>query len=401
MRLSEFCGSHAAYRRCKWTARCHRHQGSGRDAERGAQHAADHDAEAPRPALARQRQRLGETTGLVEFDVDGVEIAQAVEIGAGMTAFVGAERQARGDASKPLLLAMADGLLDHLDAQRGQGGRLSSDVEIVPALVRVDDEARLRSARAHGGDPVAVARAGKLALEQAEAARRGGAGVRLHPRGIVEADGEGGGERCGRGEARQAPDRLAGALRLQVPERAVERVARRAARHRLQQRLPVERPGIGADRRRAAFGRLALIIDRRAFAPAEMVAVAHGADDHVHEGLGAPADDEGARDRPAFDGRRKDAGHRRFLRNDERKDGLGLCGKTKPPHSPPRPAIRVPRLPLGRDGDVRPLGGLCVGRLGQRRGERVAQVVDDRVGREPWRRTAAWRRSRLTARRRT
>ena len=71
----------------------------------------------------------------------------------------------------------------------------------------------------------------------------------------------------------------------------------------LQQRLPVERPGIGADRRRTPFRRFALIIDCRSFAPANIGAIANGADDHVNIGLGPTTDDERACDWPAFDGR--------------------------------------------------------------------------------------------------
>ena len=109
-------------------------------------------------------------------------------------------------------------------------------------------------------------------------------------------------------------DRLAGALGLEIPERAVERVARGAGGHRLLQRRAVEAEGQpvgdGAERGHHACDGLAVARVGHAFAAAAVAAVAQLGDHHLRLGLGAAADREGAGDRPAFgaDGQREGAG---------------------------------------------------------------------------------------------
>src|SRR3546814_1536178 len=66
-----------------------------------------------------------------------------------------------------------------------------------------------------------------LAFEQAEAASRRCPRIRLHLLRRAQADGEGGGQGRGLRQPGELPHGRAGALRLQIPERAIQRVARR------------------------------------------------------------------------------------------------------------------------------------------------------------------------------
>ena len=127
-------------------------------------------------------------------------------------------------------------LLDQLDAERRQLRRQRRVDLRRPGLVGVDDQAR-RAARSHARPARARDRrrppsfsfsSGRSALARAAAAM-------LSTR--VEAQRVGGDGGPGRRQPRQLPDRTAGPLRLEVPQRAVDRVARGAGRHRGLQRL--------------------------------------------------------------------------------------------------------------------------------------------------------------------
>ena len=109
----------------------------------------------------------------------------------------------------------------------------------------------------------------------------------------------------GGGKPEQLVHRPPGALGRKIPERAVERVARRARRHRVLQRLAIEAArdvgGLRLDRGDDALDGLAIARIGHAFAAAAMAAVGQLGDHDDRLGLGAAADREGAGDRPALD----------------------------------------------------------------------------------------------------
>ncbi len=230
-----------------------------------------------------------------------------------MATFVRAKGERRLDPRQPVLTPVKNRLLDHFHTEFGQSARFRSDVEIVPAFIGIDDQPRAWRPGTNRCNPVPVPLTRQLAFQQGKASARRSTGVGFHLVRVIQADGESSGQRCRRLNARQLPNGNARLSGLQVPQRAVKRVARRASRHRYQQRLAIQRPLIGVDGGGTAFGCFTFVINRRAFAPAHMYAIAHGTDHDVHRGFGAPADNEGARYRPAFDGGGNYTCHRRFL----------------------------------------------------------------------------------------
>lgn len=150
-----------------------------------------------------------------------------------MAALVGADRQRTGHVGERGVGAGGQRLLHHLDpepeqsrGERGIGlGR--------PALVGIDDDPRLRGAGAHRLEARHVALAAELDLEQ----RTPGMFRRLGPHrgGIGQRQGIGGQPRQGRRQGGEEPDRHPLALRLPVPERAIDGIARGTGRQRLGQ----------------------------------------------------------------------------------------------------------------------------------------------------------------------
>ena len=173
-----------------------------------------------------------------------------------------------------------------------------------PPFVGVDDQPGFRGVLADGGDPLDIALSAELDLQQG-ALPLGGCRPSHRLRG-VEAQGVGGGHRPRRrqaGELVHAPVLQTG---FQVPEGAVEGVARRpggqgalqsAAAHATGGQLAAKR----FDRGDNPFERLPVTRVRDAF-PAARGAVSVGQlDDHYIGGsLGAPGDREAAGDRPAL-----------------------------------------------------------------------------------------------------
>ena len=96
------------------------------------------------------------------------------------------------------------------------------------------------------------------------------------------------------------------ALGLEIPEGAVERVARGAGRHRILQ-IKARQAGSQActhrlDRRADILDALAVAGIGHALATPARLTLAQFGDHHGGLGLGAAADGEGAADRPALDG---------------------------------------------------------------------------------------------------
>ena len=76
-------------------------QKRGRHGKRGRDHATDHEAEPERLGLLRQGQSLGQSSGLVELDVDYlVARTQGFEPGTVMHALIGTNGYDMGDFCK-------------------------------------------------------------------------------------------------------------------------------------------------------------------------------------------------------------------------------------------------------------------------------------------------------------
>ena len=137
-----------------------------------------------------------------------------------------------------------------------------------PAFVGVDDEFGVRRAGAHRLDALKIAVGAELDLEQ----RPVGVLRRLLAHRLRRGErNRVGGRRGPRlGEARQPPDRRGRPFRLEVPEGAVERVARRPGRQPALQRDAIESvvevDRDGTDERDHALRRLAIARVRNAFA---------------------------------------------------------------------------------------------------------------------------------------
>src|SRR3546814_18909402 len=83
-----------------------------------------------------------------------------------MAAFIGAEGDWRLKADEQILFPRRYGLLDKLHTKSGKRMRLRFNVQIVSALIRIDDEASLRRAPAPGRPALPNVFARQLALKQ-------------------------------------------------------------------------------------------------------------------------------------------------------------------------------------------------------------------------------------------
>ena len=128
-----------------------------------------------------------------------------------------------------------------------------------------------------------------------------------HGGGRTEAQGEGGYDRLRRLQAGERPGANLATLRLEVPERAVDRIARCAGREATRQSRTVEsrldRVAHGFDLGEYAGHALAIAGVGRALAAAAQRTVGDLDHDDQRLGLGAPRDHEGRRERPRLDGR--------------------------------------------------------------------------------------------------
>jgi len=201
------------------------------------------------------------------------------------------------------ILAGRQRLFDQHDAQAGQVRRQAAQLVEGQGLVGVDDQARAGRGLAHRRHGVQVVAGADLQLQHGPA--RIGAGGLRHLLHRAQADRETGLHRVEPGAAGQGPGADPGALGLQVPERAIERVARRARR---QQALEFGTAGPSLDPVSRSFNLRQHACDRLAIAGIGhgLAATAIGSGDdfgdhHFGLGLGASGYDEGPRQRPAFD----------------------------------------------------------------------------------------------------
>ena len=253
------------------------------------------------PRGGGERQRLGQPAGLVELDVDGVVFAgEAVEVAVVWQASSAQTGIGCGTVRQRLVVIGRQRLLDQLHPEPGQRRHDLRQVALAPAFVGIDDQPRRRRGLAHRAHPLDVAVAAQLQLQQRPVPlRRGGL---AHPLRRVEAQRVGGDDRPHRGDAGEVGGAAVVALGVEIPERAVERVARRAGRHRALQFTPVE-PGKHRalhrfERGDDALDALAIARIGHAFAAAAKLAVEDLGDDDLGAGLAAARDRERRRQRP-------------------------------------------------------------------------------------------------------
>ena len=152
-----------------------------------------------------------------------------------MHALVGADRQRPADVRQRLILAGRQRLLDQRDAGFGAFGEILFEIVRCPGLIGIDDEFGFGRRLAHRGDPLAVAVAAELDLEQRPV--RGLGGRRGHRLRRSQRDRIGGGAGPRGRASEQFPDALAADLGLEVQQGAIQRVAGGAGRHRRLQGL--------------------------------------------------------------------------------------------------------------------------------------------------------------------
>ena len=185
-----------------------------------------------------------------------------------MAAFVGANRKRALDAFERGIVGGGQRLLDQRDAQPRELGREGLVLRERPAFVGVDDEFGVRRAGAHRLDALKIAVGTELDLEQRPVGvlRR----FLAHRCRRAERNRVGGRRGPRLGEAREPPDRRRRPFRFEVPEGAVERVARGPGRQPVLQRDAIESvvevDRDGTDERHHALRRLAVARIGNAFA---------------------------------------------------------------------------------------------------------------------------------------
>jgi len=190
------------------------------------------------------------------------------------------------------------------------------DVALAPAFVRVVDEPACGRGLPHGTDAVDVfAAAAELDLEQGAP----GIGARLRGHRLRRRERQGVGGFDGAGNAAQPRGHGgAGRLRIEIPQRAIDGVARRAGRQRLRKLRPrhagSQRPAHGLDGCHHALDRLAIAPVGNTFAATGVAPFANRAGDDFGLRLGAARDGEGARDGETLGFDRNDTRHVFLLR---------------------------------------------------------------------------------------
>ena len=221
-----------------------------------------------------------------------------------MGALVGADFHPALDPAQNFVGPGRQRLFDQRDADTGASLDIGEEIFLAPGLVGVDDQRRARRAGAHGQQPLGVALARELDLQQRP--MRGARRRRSHLLGRSDREGEGGGQGRERGEAGASMRRDAPGLGLQIPHGAIQRVARRARRKQALQRGAI-RPGLDVDARALhlrhnAVGALAVTGVGHAFAPSDGAAGPQGRGHDQRLRLGAARDHEAPFDRKGLDG---------------------------------------------------------------------------------------------------
>ena len=150
------------------------------------------------------------------------------------------------------------------------------DQSFVPAFVGIDDQPRLGRNRPDRAEPGRGIVGVDLDLQERRVGDR--SGDARHRVGRVDTDRQRARQPRRFGCADRRGDTAAGEPGLQIPERAIDGVARRAGRHRGQQRLPVtarfDEAARRLDLRQRALDALAVTRVGHAFAAPDLVAFA-------------------------------------------------------------------------------------------------------------------------------
>ncbi len=204
-----------------------------------------------------------------------------------------------GDLRQQAILAGWQWLLDQRHAGLGTGRHVFDEIAVAPGFVSIDDQAGIGGG-AHGGDAGRIAVTAQFELEKRI--------MRCLPGGLAHSLGRAQAERVGglhRFQCRVTAalgDADAAALGLQIPQRAIERVAGGTGRHCFFERLPVGRLAQNclSDCRNDALRRLVIARIGRAFAASGMRPVGYFGNDDDHLRATAAGDGELTRDRPGF-----------------------------------------------------------------------------------------------------
>ena len=167
-----------------------------------------------------------------------------------------------------------------------------------------------------GGDPFTIIVTGQFEFQQRVAIGCRLTGMAFHHGRAAKRNGQGRDCWYRFGQASQSPQGDILSPAFQIPQRAVEGVTRCSARHLLEQLRMIEVRMLGSKLLyfiRTIFCTLAFIIDRCRFRPSGNQTVRYRAQDNIDMGFRAPADDEGASDRPSFDGDRYNERHAPLL----------------------------------------------------------------------------------------
>ena len=234
--------------------------------------------------LCRNQQRLGQAAGLVELDVHRVvALGDRSERGAVMHQLVGTDRNGPGDARQEIVVAGGEGLLDQLARLPPRRRQEAIPCSGCHASLASTMSLACGTACAHGDEPLFVAIAAELELEQGMRQRRL-ARLRRHRLGRSEREGEGGEH----GVQRADPGKRRGALGptawprdptgrnrahcARRPQAAASRARPGSTRRRW--------PGAGLDGGDHALDALAIARIGHAFAAPRMGAVADRRDHH-------------------------------------------------------------------------------------------------------------------------
>lgn len=273
-----------------------RQQDRRRHGKRRAHHAAHHDGKTPFARPFAQDERRRQAACLVKLDVHRVvEPFESRQILGRMHTLVGADRHRPLDFAQDRILPDRQRLLDERHAATGCNAQILGKTVWPPALVRIDDQPAAGGSLGHRAQAGGIVLAAQFDLQKRPV--RVGACLGCHFLGRTEGDGLRRGQ-CARGRTECFLDTPARAFGLQVPERAVERVARRTGRHELHQRLTVYaiRHGAahGLDLCYHAFHGLPVAGIGHAFAAARGSLLGEGAGDHLRLGFRTAGDAEDA-----------------------------------------------------------------------------------------------------------
>ncbi len=158
-----------------------------------------------------------------------------------MHAFVGADQHRMIDAGEDIILAGRQRLLDQRYLQFCCKPQIIFNILVIPTFIGVYDDARFGCGRAHGPQAGFVVSGAGLDLQQRTACIF--RGLRGHCFRVGKRNRIGGDERLCRLSESLFGGALAADLRLKVPERAIDRIARRTRFHRLLQFLPCQAGG--------------------------------------------------------------------------------------------------------------------------------------------------------------